>query len=69
MRLVLIGEQKVNGHWVQHDQTELAQFSPLDGHAVHRMVERVREHNTQLASSRSRPQTSARMSTATRPNR
>jgi hypothetical protein len=41
-RLVLIGEQEVNGRWVNHNQTEFAQFSPLDGDAVHRMVERVR---------------------------
>jgi hypothetical protein len=39
IRLVLIGEQELNGHWVEHDRTELSQFSPLDGDAVHRMVE------------------------------
>jgi hypothetical protein len=43
MRLVLIGEQEVNGHCVAHDRTELTQFSPLDADAVHRMMERVRE--------------------------
>jgi hypothetical protein len=31
LRLVLIGEQEVDGRWVEHDTTELAQFSPLDG--------------------------------------
>jgi hypothetical protein len=39
MRLVLIGDQKVNGYWVEHDRTELAQFSPSFADAVHRMVE------------------------------
>jgi hypothetical protein len=66
LRLVLIGEQEVNGRSVEHDTTELAQFSPLDGDAVHRIVERVRGQYTNLAS---RPRTSARMSTATRPRR
>ena len=66
LRLVLIGEREVNGRWVEHDRTELAQFSPLDGDAVHRMVERVREQYTNLTA---RPRTSARMSTATRPRR
>ena len=66
LRLVLIGEQEVDGRWVEHDRTELAQFSPLDGDAVHRLVERVRERYTNTVS---RPRTSARMSTATRPRR
>jgi hypothetical protein len=41
-RLVLIGEREVDGRWVDHDTTELSQFSPLDGDAVYRIVERVR---------------------------
>jgi hypothetical protein len=66
LRLVLIGEQEVNGRWVvEHGTTELAQFSPLDGD-VYRIVERVREQYTNLTS---RPRTSVRMSTATRPRR
>jgi hypothetical protein len=43
LRLVLIGEREVNGRWVEHDWTELVQFSPLDGDAVHRMLRRVLE--------------------------
>ena len=66
MRLVLIGEQEVNGRWVEHDRTELAQFSPLDGDAVHRMVERVRE---QYSSTTRRSRTSARNLTTHRPRR
>jgi hypothetical protein len=48
LRLVLIGEQEVDGRFVEHDRTELTQFSSLDGDAVHRMLERVREQYTNL---------------------
>jgi hypothetical protein len=66
LRLVLIGEQEVNGRSVEHDKTEFTQFYPLDGDAVHWMVERVQEQYTNVTS---KPCTSARMSTATTPRR
>jgi hypothetical protein len=47
-------EREVDGRGVEHDTAELAQFSPLDGDAVHRIVERVRG---QLTSLTSRPRT------------
>jgi hypothetical protein len=34
LRLVLIGEQEVNGRWVEHDRTELVQFSPLKSGSI-----------------------------------
>jgi hypothetical protein len=61
--LVLLGEQEVNGRWVKHDRTELAQFPPFDEDAVYWMLEQVREY-THLGS---KPHTSARTFTTHRP--
>jgi hypothetical protein len=63
---VLLGEQEVNGRWVEHYKTDLTQLFPLDEDAEHRMLERVREQSTHLDS---RPRTSTWMSNTQRPRR